>query len=330
MTDDTCATLLLCAFQGGEQEYLPLNVDEYNRVAFILHRSGQRPGDLLEGVSISDISLETAISQDRIEWLLDRRINLGFTLEQWYRSGIWVLSRSDPNYPMDLRKNMGNHSPPLIFGVGNQHLHRQEALAIVGPDSIPPSRIIKAGELVKDFIVQQRTVITIGQLKMGNLVVQNVYDHAGKVIWVLWGGHLKQRLQKPYRQAIRDGCLTMITMQSPNTPSTSREEAVVAQVATALAEEILYVDGSNLKDVTKKTDRYQVLKSAFKRSSQCRVLHGRTLSPEGQELLKAGASSWSNKNMQGDKKSSDHQSISHTRPSKGDHSSYQGDLFGEA
>ena len=320
MTDDTCATLLLCAFQGGEQAYLPLTVDEYNRVAHTLHRSDQRPSDLLGSVLITDVSHEAEIQQDRLEWLLNRRINLGFTLEQWDRAGIWVLSRSDPHYPASLRKNMGNQAPPLIYGTGNQGLDYQDSLAIMGPDSIPNARIPKVADQAEELVDQQKTVVTIGALKLGKKVVQSVYDHGGRVLWVLSGGHLKLRLQKPYRQAIRDENLTMIAMLSPATPSTSDDEAAISQVAASLADEILYVDGVNSKDIAKRVDRYQALRTALNRSGQCSVFHGQKLTPEARELLKSGASSWGQKSVDGPN--------TDTHPSKETSPPRQGDLFG--
>ncbi|MCY4224467.1 MAG: DNA-processing protein DprA [Bacteroidetes bacterium] len=320
MTDDTCATLLLCAFQGGEKEHLPLTVDEYNRVAHTLHRSDQRPSDLLGSVLITDVSHEAEIQQDRLAWLLDRRINLGFTLEQWYRAGIWVLSRSDLHYPACLRKNMGNQAPPLIYGTGHQHLGHQDTLAIMGPDSISNARISKVGDMAEDLADQQKTVVTIGALKLGKKVVQSVYEHGGRVLWVLSGGHLKLRLKKPYRQAIRDENLTMIAMQSPATPSTSDEEAALSQVAASQADEILYVDGVNSKDIAKRVDRYQAFRAALNRPSQCSVFHGQKLTPEAQELLKSGASSWDQKSVDGPN--------TDANPSEDKESSHQGDLFG--
>jgi len=301
MTDDTQATLLLCAHQGGEYEHQPLGVPEYNRVATVLHQSQLRPQDLLASASVMEVSEKAGIRRDRLEWLLDRKINLGFKLEHWQRNGFWVLSRSDPHYPFSLRSTLGNLSPPLIFGIGDQDLVSDGGVAIVGPDSIPTSRVQKSCHIAERVVKQKKTVIVIGSSTLSKQIVRSVLMHAGKIIWILFDGQLRQRLKKSCRLAIQDDHLVMVTTQSPSAPKGAGKKELVASIATGLADQLLYVDGSNSKNQSKRTDQYNVLSSVMKHVDICNLFVGRTISPEGRQLKERGTPLWkdSSSNLSG-------------------------------
>ena len=289
LTNDARAILLLCAFQGGEEEFKPLGGAEYNRVATVLYRSGKWPRDLLEAQSLPEIA---GVSSDRLRWLLGRRINLGFCLEEWQRKGYWVFARSDSDYPKAIRASMRNDAPPLLFGTGDQSLLASEGLAIFGPDAIPEGRIGKACDVAADAAKQGRTVIVAGHLKMAREIVETVQGHPGRVIWVLHDGTLKQRLKKAHRQAISSDQLVMVTMQSPKAPKESGETAIVSSLAAGFAEEILYVDGSNSNP---RKDRFKTTAAALKRPLDCWLLHGRSTTSEGQDLKEKGIRVWKTK-----------------------------------
>lgn len=293
LTDDAYAILLLCAFQGGEEEFKPLGGAEYNRVATALYQLGKWPRDLLETQSLPEIP---RVSSDRLRWLLGRRINLGFCLEEWQRKGYWILARSDSDYPKAIRASMRNDAPPLLFGTGDQSLLAYEGLAIFGPDAIPEGRIKKACDAAADAAKQGRTVIVAGHLKMARKIVETVQGHPGRVIWVLHDGKLKQRLQKAYRQAISSDQLVMVTAQSPKAPKESGETATVSLLAAGFAEEILYVDGSNSKTKPRE-DQFKTTTVASKRPAACWLLHGHSISPEGKKLRETGVKLWKDKDL---------------------------------
>ncbi len=286
LTEDAYAILLLCAFQGGEEEFMPLGLAEYNRVASVLYQLGKRPRDLLETQSFPKIP---GVRSDRLHWLLGRRINLGFCLEEWQRKGYWVLARSDSAYPKAIRASMRNNAPPLLFGAGDQSLLSNQGLAIFGPDAIPDGRIKKACDVAEAASKRARTVIAAGHLKMACKIVETVQKQSGNAIWVLHNGKLEQRLQKACRRAIRRDQLVMVTAQSPKAPKKSGENIMVSSLAVGFAEEILYVDGSNSKS---RKDQFKTTAVVMKHSSDSWLLHGRLTTPEGRELKEKGLRIW--------------------------------------
>ncbi len=321
ITDDACAILLLCAYQGGEEEFRPLEGAEYNQLAAALYQSGKRPRDLLTMESIPEVP---PICSDRLRWLLGRRINLGFSLEEWQRKGYWVLARSDEDYPKAIRAGMRNHAPPLLFGTGNQSLLNSGGMAIFGPDTIPDGRIKKACASAAAAAKEGRTVIAAGHLKMARRIVETVHEHSGCAIWVLHEGALKQRLKKSHRKAIRSSQLVMITTQSPKTSQEAGQTAVVGSLAAGFAENILYIDGSYSKT---REDRFEITASVMKRLEDSRLLCGRRISPEGKRLKGAGISVWENEKA--DTKRSQARGKSAASGTNGDRtgSGVQGELF---
>ncbi len=295
LADDALAVLLLCAFQGGEEKHYPLGLAEYNRVATILYRRQERPAYLLGDAPVNEIANSAQVDPTRLQWLLDRRINLGFCLEEWQRKGFWISARSDNDYPVRIRSRMRIGAPSLIFGIGNQTLLSDGGLAIIGPDQIPPGRSKKACEAAIEAIKKGQTVIVTGHLKMAKDLVNVALEHSGRVVWVLHDGPLRQRLEKRNRQALSRGQMVLITAQSPEAPRKSGDRGFVGSLATALADELLYVDGSK-----NSKDQFRVASVALGfantvdhalRPKVCRLLVGRKVSQTIEQLRKLGAGS---------------------------------------
>ena len=295
LADDALAVLLLCAFQGGEGKHYPLRLAEYNRIATILYRRQKRPAFLLGDAPVHEIANSAQVNPARLQWLLDRRINLGFCLEAWQRKGIWISARSDKHYPERIRSRMRIGAPPLIFGTGNQTLLTNEGLAIIGPDQIPPGRAKKAFEAAIKAVKKGQTVIVTGHLKMAKDLVKVTQEHSGRVIWVLHDGSLRLRLEKSNRQALSRGQMVLITAQSPEAPRKSGDRGFVGSLATTLADELVYVDGSiNSKDqfrIASAALTYAQSADHALRSKVCRLLVGRKVSPTIEQLRELGVGS---------------------------------------
>lgn len=295
LADDALAVLLLCAFQGGEEKHYPLGLAEYNRIATILYRRQKRPAFLLGDAPVHEISYSAQVNPARLQWLLDRRINLGFRLEEWQRKGFWISARSDKDYPERIRSRMRIRAPSLIFGTGNQTLLTNGGLAIFGPDQIPPGRSMRACEAAREAVKKGQTVIVTGHLKMTKDLVKVAQEYSGCVIWVLHDGSLRLRLEKSNRQALSRGQMVLITAQSPEAPQKSGDRGFVGSLATALADELLYVDGSkNSKDQFRTASaalRYAQSADHTLRSKVCRLLVGRKISQTIEQLRELGAGS---------------------------------------
>ena len=132
LTEDTKTIILLCGFFGKDRSKKPLSLTEYSSLVRWLIRVKMRPGDLLQKENIAEASMGSGIDKEHLESLLGRGVQLGFAVEEWQRNGIWIISRSDADYPARYKKHLKDKAPPLLFGVGNRSLLNGGGLGIVG------------------------------------------------------------------------------------------------------------------------------------------------------------------------------------------------------
>jgi len=116
LTRDSQAILLLIGHFGGkaQSDARPLSALEYSRLAYWLRDRSLRPGDLLDTDTRKQLAEwpDDRINTPRLQTLLDRGVALGFATEQWQRAGLWVITRSDPDYPRDRFKKIGMKRRP--------------------------------------------------------------------------------------------------------------------------------------------------------------------------------------------------------------------------
>src|SRR5579863_7698495 len=136
VTPQTQAVLLLTAYfskavAGGPR---PLSPVEWGRFALWLKERGVVPEILLSedpGRILADWQ-DKSVTVDRIRYLVGRAGALGLALEKWHRAGLWVMTRSDIDYPGRLKRRLGTDSPPILFGCGDRKLLQGQGVAVVG------------------------------------------------------------------------------------------------------------------------------------------------------------------------------------------------------
>lgn len=112
LTEDTKAIILLCGVLRINNTVKPLTQTEYSALVRWLIRMEMRPKDLLRLDSFNEVSIGSGLDKTRLELLLGRGVQLGFAVEEWQRNGIWIISRSDRDYPARLKKHLRDKAPP--------------------------------------------------------------------------------------------------------------------------------------------------------------------------------------------------------------------------
>jgi predicted Rossmann fold nucleotide-binding protein DprA/Smf involved in DNA uptake len=110
LSSTTQAVLLLTAHfsKSGPKDLKPLGPVEWGRFALWLKQQGKSPEDLLTGdleERLAGLSDKT-ITVERIKRLLERGSALAIATEKWLRSGLWILTRSDAEYPRILKERL--------------------------------------------------------------------------------------------------------------------------------------------------------------------------------------------------------------------------------
>ena len=64
--------------------------------------------------------------------LLSRGHSLAIAIEKWQLAGLWVVTRSDADYPKRLKSRLKKNSPPVLFGCGDPALLNMGGIAFIG------------------------------------------------------------------------------------------------------------------------------------------------------------------------------------------------------
>ncbi|MDE2828235.1 MAG: DNA-processing protein DprA [Bacteroidota bacterium] len=289
LSDDTNVTLLLCAWFGGEQEHKPLTLTEYNLLATWLHQNEYRPKDLVRSSCIENAAKESNLGYRRISGLLERRITLGFHLEEWQRRDYWILGRGDAGYPKRLKQSMKSQAPPVLFGTGEVAIIDQGGTAIVGPEGAMQQSVESVRQLATFYAQIGHAIIIAGRQSIGENAAKSAMAVEGSVLWVLQGSELFVPLAKPLRRSRATGQTVLLSSRSPADKRSLGEEPHVGQMLMTLCDSVVYVDSSEIS-----TDRYCVESALpeFLGSRRCFVHVSGEPTETAFQLINSGAEFW--------------------------------------
>jgi len=216
LTDDTKAIILLCGVFGKERSEKPLSLTEYSSLVRWLIEVKMRPGDLLQKDNITEASMGSGIDKQRLESLLGRGVQLGFAVEEWQRNGIWIISRSDADYPARYKKHLKDKAPPLLFGVGNRSLLKGGGLGIVGSRNVDQEGETFTRQVAELCAYNRMPVVSGGARGVDQISMNAALEAGGVTIGVLADNLLKKSVERCARQAIADGRLLLLSPYHPN------------------------------------------------------------------------------------------------------------------
>ena len=288
LSDDTNATLLLCADLGGDSTLQPLTQQEYIQLAAWLARQGLRPASLMDDACLKDAAA-CGLAYNRLRQLMGRGIQLGFCVEEWQRSGVWIISRSDSSYPKRLRTALKHSAPPLLYGCGHLSLITEGGFAIVGPDAlnVPGERIVRRSAAIA--ACSNVSVITAGHYRVAEAAALVASEAGGKSVRVLSDKLIRSSVAKSTRRAIADKRMALVSTCSPSAQSALLHSAEVGLTSIGLADQALYVSGAGIV-----VDTYGSA-TAMRQCSSTKSLFvwaGRNESQDARELMDEGASLW--------------------------------------
>ena len=199
---------------GGSK---PLTPGEWKRFAGWLHDHGLEPSVLLKGDL--DALLEgwedRTVTRDRLRGLLNRGAALGLSLERWERAGLWVLTRSDPEYPERLKRRLGRAAPAMLFGCGNKALLERGGIAVVGSRNAGKDNLEFACKLGAEAAEQGYSLVSGGARGIDRRAMQGALERDGTALGVLADSLLRSAMAADYRQYILSGDLALISPFNP-------------------------------------------------------------------------------------------------------------------
>ncbi len=219
VSPNTQAVLLLTAHfaKARKDAVKPLTPKEWGRFALWLKEKSLtpeqlvngRPGELLNGWSDKTITLE------RIEGLMDRGSALALAMEKWLRAGLWVMTRSDPDYPIRLKKRLKTDSPAILFGCGNRALLNTGGLGVVGSRNATEQDLAYSRDLGALAAGNGYSIVSGGARGVDESAMLGALEAEGTVIGVLADNLLRVCSSVRYRRHLVANNLVLISTFYP-------------------------------------------------------------------------------------------------------------------
>lgn len=215
----TQAVLLLTAYftKPAKDDPRPLTPTEWGRFALWLKEKGFSPSDLLTEDPIKLLTgwVDGKVTLDRIRFLLGRAGAFGLALEKWQRAGLWVLTRSDAEYPVRLKKHLKTDSPPVLFGCGNRNLLNRGGIAVIGSRDASADDLAFTTRLGEAAAVQGLSIVSGGARGVDETAMLGALEHEGTAVGVLSDSLLRSATSAKYRKALMANNLVLISSFYP-------------------------------------------------------------------------------------------------------------------
>lgn len=211
----TQAILLLTAYfsRSTSSEAKPLTNKEWGRFAFWLKNQEMYPEDLLTGGLSQKLTgwTDSRITSDRIQTLLNRGSALAMAMEKWTRSGLWVLTRSDSDYPKRLKARLGNDAPPVFFGCGNRNLLNQGGIAVIGSRKTSDADLQFSRDIGAKTANDGQSVVSGGARGVDESAMLGALESEGTAIGVLANDLLRAATSAKYRKYLMANNLVLLS-----------------------------------------------------------------------------------------------------------------------
>lgn len=209
------ATLLLTSYfsKSGNITAKPLTNTEWGRFALWLKEKSATPADLL--LTNPQILLhgwhDTRISAERITELLNRGHSLALAMEKWQRAGLWVVTRSDPEYPKRLKLRLKTDSPPVLFGCGNKALLNAGGLAVIGSRNANEADLAFTGQVGAKAASENIAIVSGGARGVDETAMLGAMQQSGMVIGVMADSLLKAATSSKWRKGLMGGHTVLVS-----------------------------------------------------------------------------------------------------------------------
>lgn len=230
----------------------PLALREWNLLSRWLGSHGHTPEDLLgdDAALILADWLDDDVSRDRLLRLLDRRHLIAKLVAQWAESGLWVIGRSDPDYPQRLRKQLRESAPPLVYGYGDLTQTEARTVAIVGSRDASVGDLELAERLARKACDHGCMVVSGGARGVDDRAAEGAFQSGGRAMIMLADSLVRNAARPRYRTHLRNGQLVLMSPYSPDTEFSGGNAMGRNRLIFCLADTAVAVSSANGKGGT--------------------------------------------------------------------------------
>jgi predicted Rossmann fold nucleotide-binding protein DprA/Smf involved in DNA uptake len=248
LSADTEVILLLCGRFGGERQdpFQPLSARDYGEFAKWLNARGLRPADLMtaEGQAQLQDAHQAKLDGKRLEFLLTRGTAMALALERWNRSGLWVISRGDLEFPKRLKHHLRHAAPPLLYGAGSMDILNRGGLAIIGSRDASESALEFTRDVATECAHDGLSVVSGGARGVDTAAMQGAIDAGGCAIGVLANDLLKASVHRQNRMGLQSGRLVLVSPFYPEAAFNAGNAMGRNKYIYALSDRALVIDSA--------------------------------------------------------------------------------------
>lgn len=209
------ATLLLTSYfsKASNESAKPLSNSEWGRFALWLKENSITPADLLVGdlQALLQNWHDKRISVERIVELLKRGHSLALAMEKWQRAGLWVVTRSDPEYPKRLKQRLKTDCPPVLFGCGNIALLNAGGLAVIGSRNASNPDLAFTDQVGAKAASENIAIVSGGARGVDETVMTGAMRQGGMVIGVMADRLLRAATSSKWRKGLMEGHVVLVS-----------------------------------------------------------------------------------------------------------------------
>ena len=221
-SDDAFVTMLLTmALSPNREEYArPYSTQELIRLEEKVRTSGLYHIGRLTNVDIGGLMLKLDISEEeayRIYTLLNRSVQLSYTIENYLRQGVDVLTSYDDEYPQRVKRRMGGAAPPVFYRCGNQELMNRPMLAIMGISGVKTTPEVRDSveTLVKNAVRLGYTILTGGELGVSRVAMNMTMQYGGTLVEILGGDMINHIQEDGIAELLASDRATVVSLEHP-------------------------------------------------------------------------------------------------------------------
>lgn len=220
MDENKQAILMLTTYFSSPKkgEPTPLTPLEYGRFALWLWENKYQPKDLFS--QFDEIlnkwnDEKNKITKERLNFLIGRGMAMGVALEKWHSAGIWIITRSDKEYPKRLKAHLGDVAPAVLFGIGNKQLLNAGGLSMVGSRNIDASDQEFTQCIARQAAMEGLNIVSGGARGVDETAMLAALEVDGTAIGILANDLLKAALSSKWRKHLKQNQLVLVSTYYP-------------------------------------------------------------------------------------------------------------------
>ena len=219
LTPNAQATLLLTSYftKASKENTKPLTNAEWGRFAMWLKDKDLTPADLLvtDPKEILNDWHDSWINCERIISLLSRGHSLALAVEKWSRAGLWVVTRSDADYPKRFKLRLRTDSPAVLFGCGNKALLNLGGLAVIGSRNANHDDLEFTDQLGAKAAISRIAIISGGARGVDVSAMLGAMNAGGNVVGIMADSLMQAATSAKWRAGLINGNLVLVSPYYP-------------------------------------------------------------------------------------------------------------------